>query len=131
MSDAQPVSIVRGADWVVCAERGVGVPEGIFGAVCQSCGVESPLFDDDSLPVAVWVLHHTAGEPEHTRFLFREEKHWRVVRRPEVGEGGGGGGRASPVAGFLDRAAGPAFVGLMCLLTALSGLLPALTTNHP
>ncbi|MDT0269051.1 hypothetical protein RM844_22450 [Streptomyces sp. DSM 44915] len=129
MTDNQAISIVRGADWVLCEERGAGAPEAIFGAECASCGEQSPLFDDDSLPVAVWSLHHTAGNPEHARFLFRTEKHWRVVRRPEAGEAGGGGGRASPVAGFLDRAAGPAFVGLMCLLTALSGLLPVLTTH--
>ncbi|WP_062204424.1 hypothetical protein [Streptomyces sp. NBRC 109706] len=122
---AEPVSIVRGADWVLCEERGAGAPAAIYGAECFSCGQRSPLFDDDALPVAVWCLQHSQQEPRHTRYLSRTEKHWRVERRPEEAEGGGDG-RASPVGAFLDRAVGPAFVGVMCLLTAASGLLPAL-----
>ncbi|UED86327.1 hypothetical protein [Streptomyces profundus] len=123
----EPVSIVRGADRVLCEERGVGAPEAIYGAECFHCGQLSPLFDDDALPVAVWCLQHSQQEPTHTRYLARTERHWRVEPRPEEREGGGDG-RASPVGAFLERTAGPAFVGVMCLLTAAAGLLPALTT---
>ncbi|RMI42863.1 DUF7848 domain-containing protein [Streptomyces triticirhizae] len=110
--------IVRGADWVLVAERGPGVPDGIYGAECMSCEARSPLFDDDELPVAVWSIQHTAEYPEHTLFLARTERHWRVVPRPHET-----GPEQPPDAGGV---LGPAFVGLMCLLTALSGLLPAL-----
>ncbi|MDT0265800.1 hypothetical protein RM844_05795 [Streptomyces sp. DSM 44915] len=126
MTDQRHHSIVLGADWVLCEERAAGAPEAIHDAECLACGQRSPLFDNDALPVAVWALQHTQQAPDHDRFLFRTEQHWRAVRRPDAGEGGGG--RASPVGAFLDRAAGPAFVGLMCLLTALSGLLPTLTS---
>ncbi|UED85601.1 hypothetical protein [Streptomyces profundus] len=102
----------------------MGAPEAIYGAECFSCGQLSPLFDDDALPVAVWALQHAQQEPTHTRYLARTERHWRVERRPEEN---GVRGRASPVGAFLDRTAGPAFVGAMCLLTAAAGLLPALT----
>ncbi|SOD64872.1 hypothetical protein SAMN06297387_119124 [Streptomyces zhaozhouensis] len=115
MSDTH---VVRGADRVLIQERGPGVPEGIHGAECMSCEAVSPLFDDDSLPVAVWALQHSQDQPDHTLFLARTERHWRVVPRPDDPPP-----PSSPGPGF----AGPAFVGLMCLLTALSGLLPALT----
>ncbi|WP_062211453.1 hypothetical protein [Streptomyces sp. NBRC 109706] len=111
--------IVKGADWVLVEERGPGVPEGIHGAECMTCDARSPLFDNDSLPVAVWSIHHSQDHPGHTLFLARTERHWRVIARedlppaPPPGDGGGG-------------VVGPVFVGLMCLLTALSGLLPAL-----
>ncbi|KAB8159514.1 hypothetical protein FH609_028415 [Streptomyces sp. 3MP-14] len=111
--------IVRGAEWVLVKERGPGVPEGIYGAECMSCEARSPLFDDDELPVAVWSLQHTAEFPEHTLFLARTERHWRVVPRPHDPAPA----QRPDTGGVL----GPAFVGLMCLLTALSGLLPALT----
>ncbi|MDT0270678.1 hypothetical protein RM844_30840 [Streptomyces sp. DSM 44915] len=126
LADAvERVSIVKGADWVLCEERGVGAPEAIYGVECLGCGAASPLFDNDPLPVAVWALQHTQQLPEHTRFLSRIERHWRVVRRPDADPEAEGQAAAGPVAAFLDQAAGPAFVGLMCLLTALSGLLPA------
>ncbi|RMI46001.1 DUF7848 domain-containing protein [Streptomyces triticirhizae] len=111
--------IVRGADWVLVKERGPGVPEGIYGAECMSCEARSPLFDDDELPVAVWSIQHTAEYPEHTLFLARTERHWRVVPRPHET-----GPEQPPESGGV---LGPAFVGLMCLLTALAGFLPALT----
>ncbi|GAA3853773.1 hypothetical protein [Streptomyces sedi] len=111
--------IVRGADRVLIQERGPGVPEGIYGAECMSCEAVSPLFDDDSLPVAVWALQHSQDRPDHTLFLARTECHWRVVPRPDD---------PPPAASSGSDFLGPAFVGLMCLLTALSGLLPALTS---
>ncbi|KAB8169942.1 hypothetical protein FH609_006690 [Streptomyces sp. 3MP-14] len=114
-------SIIRGADWVLCEERGEGVPDGIYGVACMSCEAASPLFDDEQTPCGVWALHHTQERPDHTLFLARTERHWRVVRRPEPEDPAA----ARPT--VLDRALGPAFVGLMCLLTAASGYLPLLT----
>ncbi|TNM25792.1 hypothetical protein [Streptomyces sedi] len=87
----------------------------------MTCAEESPLFDDDTLPVAVWGVQH-AQQTSHTRFLFRTEKHWVVVRREDRESEPEG----PPAAG--GSFAGPAFVGLMCLLTAASGFLPLLTT---
>ncbi|RMI46708.1 DUF7848 domain-containing protein [Streptomyces triticirhizae] len=113
------VSIVRGSDRVLVEERGPGVPEGIFGVDCMTCEATSPLFDDDPLPVAVWAIQHSQDQPEHTLFLARTERHWRVVPRPDP--------PAEPSTHRGGSVLGPAFVGLMCLLTALSGLLPALT----
>ncbi|GAA3886795.1 hypothetical protein [Streptomyces sedi] len=110
--------IVRGADRVLVQARGPGVPEGIHGVACMTCEATSPLFDDDPLPTAVWAIQHSQDHPEHTFFLARTERHWRVLPRtdppaPPPARGSGGFG-------------GPAFVGLMCLLTALAGLLPGL-----
>ncbi len=127
MSDAKPRPVVvKGADWVLCEERGEGAPEAIYGAECLACGARSPLFDNEALPVAVWALQHTAQQPDHARFLSRTERHWRALRRPEP-EPGGQPPPPGPVVAFLNQAAGPAFVALMCLLTARSGLLPTLT----
>ncbi|KAB8165754.1 hypothetical protein FH609_015180 [Streptomyces sp. 3MP-14] len=113
----EEASIVKGADWVLCEERGPGVPEGIYGVACMTCEARSPLFDDDQLPVAVWAIQHVQQEPAHRQFIATTERHWRVHPRS---------GPTPPAPdSFLQRAAGPAFVGLMCLLTALAGLLPA------
>ena len=112
--------IVRSADRVLVEERGPGVPAGIYGAECMRCEARSPLFDDDPLPVSVWAIQHAQDRPDHTLFLARTERHWRVVPRPDP----------TPPPQPVDRigeVAGPAFVGLMCLLTALAGLLPVLT----
>ncbi|KAB8166375.1 hypothetical protein FH609_023765 [Streptomyces sp. 3MP-14] len=111
--------IIRAADWVLCEERGPGVPEGIHGAECMTCDARSPLFDNDPTPIAVWCVQHTQEHPDHTLYLARTEKHWRVVPRPDE--------TPAPADDRTARVLGPAFVGLMCLLTALSGLLPALT----
>ncbi|SOD64028.1 hypothetical protein SAMN06297387_1147 [Streptomyces zhaozhouensis] len=117
MSDGP--AIVLAADWVLTEERGTGAPEAIYGVDCMTCEARSPLFDDDHLPVAVWAIQHTQQEPTHTLFLSRVEKHWRVLRRPEP-EPATGNDRRS------ERIWGPVFVGLMCLLTAAAGFLPAL-----
>ncbi|GAA3889286.1 hypothetical protein [Streptomyces sedi] len=109
--------IVKSADWVLTKERGSGVPEGIHGAECMACGANSPLFDDDALPVAVWSIQHVQEHPEHTLFLARTESHWRVVPRPDED--------SPPPPPDSGGVFGPVFVGLMCLLTALSGFLPA------
>ena len=109
--------IVRGADRVLIQERGPGVPEGIYAAECMSCEAKSPLFDDDPLPIAVWAIQHSQNQPDHALFLARTERHWRVIARPDPPQ---------PPAPGNGGLAGPAFVGLMCLLTALAGLLPGL-----
>ena len=110
--------IVKGADWVVVEEKGPGVPKGIHGVECMTCEEKSPLVDDDSLPVAAWAIHHTRDHPEHQLFLAHTERHWRVVARPDP--------PSPPPENGTGGFAGPAFVGLMCLLTALAGLLPGL-----
>ncbi|WP_062208245.1 hypothetical protein [Streptomyces sp. NBRC 109706] len=126
-----PYPIVRGADWVVSEERGPGVPQVIYGAECLSCDARSPLVDDDAQPVTVWVIEHTRDTADHGRFLIRSEKHWRVDCPTEPPAGPPAGPSAAPepprrpVADFVDRAFGPTFVGLMCLLTAATGLLMA------
>ncbi|WP_062203937.1 hypothetical protein [Streptomyces sp. NBRC 109706] len=116
--------IIKGADWVLTDDHGPGAPSGIYGVECMVCEARSPLFDDDAKPVAVWCLHHTAQHPDHDLFLARAEKHWQVVRRRHEDENPPPPQR--PVLAFLDRAFGPAFVGLMCLGTALTGYLIAL-----
>ncbi|SOD62766.1 hypothetical protein SAMN06297387_107140 [Streptomyces zhaozhouensis] len=117
--DPHAASIVKAADRVLIQERGPGVPEGIYGAECMSCEALSPPSGDDSLPVAVWAVQHSQDHPEQTLFLARTERHWRVVPRADA---------PPPTAPSGPGPVGPAFVGLMCLLTALSGLLPALTS---
>ncbi|WP_062218031.1 hypothetical protein [Streptomyces sp. NBRC 109706] len=118
-------AIIRSADWVLTDEHGAGAPEGIFGVECMTCEARSPLFDNDQQPVAVWAIHHVQEQPEHDLFLARAEKHWRAVRRRHEDEDPPHA-PAGTAAGFLDRAFGPTFVGLMCLITALSGYLMAL-----
>ncbi len=121
--------IIRSADWVLSEERGAGAPRAIYGAECMTCGDRSTLADDDAQPVAVWCIFHTQQDPHHDLFLVRAEKHWRVHPREhedETEDGEGGRPASHPIVAFFDRAFGPSFVGLMCLLTALSGYLLAL-----
>ncbi|WP_062205332.1 hypothetical protein [Streptomyces sp. NBRC 109706] len=115
-------------NWLLAPVREQGAPEGIFGGECVTCGELSPLVDDDPQPVAIWAIRHTQREPSHGLFLFRAEKHWRVERCADgiEGDAEARSGR-HPVAEFFDRAFGPAFVGLMCLLTAFAGYLMAYT----
>ncbi|UED84088.1 hypothetical protein [Streptomyces profundus] len=117
--------IIKGADWVLTDEHGPGAPDGIYAVECMACTARSPLFDNDAHPVAVWAINHTQENPDHGLFLARAEKHWRVVRRRHEDESPGPAPQ-KPVVAFLDRAFGPAFVGLMCLCTALTGYLIAL-----
>ncbi|UED84874.1 hypothetical protein [Streptomyces profundus] len=119
-----PYPVARGADWSVSEERGRGVPRVIYGAECLTCDARSPVVEDDAQPVTVWVIEHTRETPDHGRFLIRGEKHWRVdcptAPTPPAPEP-----RRGPVAAFVDRAFGPTFVGLMCVLTVATGLLMA------
>ncbi|UED86568.1 hypothetical protein [Streptomyces profundus] len=110
-------------NWLLAPVRAEGAPKGIFGGECVTCGEQSPLVDDDPQPVAIWAIRHTQREPSHGLFLFRAEKHWRVERCAAANAAADAAGGRHPVAEFFDRAFGPAFVGLMCLLTAFAGYL--------
>ncbi|UED83269.1 hypothetical protein [Streptomyces profundus] len=121
MSVVEP-RVVKGADWILSEVRERGAPPAIQAAECMSCDARSPLVDDaDPQRMAVWAIGHSQQEPEHTMFLLRTEKHWRVQHLVQGVED------VEPVEG--EQAVGwfgPVFVGLMCLLTAAAGLLPAL-----
>ncbi|UED85697.1 hypothetical protein [Streptomyces profundus] len=120
--------LIRSADWVLSEERGAGAPQAIYGAECMTCGDRSTLADNDAQPVAVWCIFHTQQDPDHDLFLVRAEKHWRVHPRDDEGDDENADGTPAPhpIAAFFDKAFGPSFVGLMCLLTALTGYLLAL-----
>ncbi|WP_442811931.1 DUF7848 domain-containing protein [Streptomyces sp. NBC_01803] len=92
-------AVIRGAEWVLSAERAEGAPDGIYGAECLWCGEASPLVDDDSKPVGMWALDHALRLGlDHGQFLVTSQRHWRVD--PVVPAGGAG----RPVRERLPRA---------------------------
>lgn len=86
-----PEVILKGAEWVLSAERAEGAPDAIYGAECMTCEAESGLVDDDPKPVEVWALEHTRQHGlAHSQFLVTTQKHWRVdpLRRGPESEPG-------------------------------------------
>lgn len=71
-------SIIKAAAWTLRLETGEGVPQGIYSAVCLSCGAESEATDNERLPVEVWALKHTGLIPGHRRFKAKAETFWCV-----------------------------------------------------
>ncbi|WP_062214219.1 hypothetical protein [Streptomyces sp. NBRC 109706] len=118
--------VVKGADWILSEVRDRGAPPAVQGAECMTCEARSPLVDDvDPQRMAVWAIGHTQQRPEHTMFLLRTEKHWRVQHLVQDFAANEPEEPMTPdeqTGGWF----GPVFVGLMCLLTAAAGLLPAL-----
>ncbi|WP_456112187.1 DUF7848 domain-containing protein [Streptomyces specialis] len=85
-------AVIRGAEWVVSAERAECAPDGLYGARCLRCGAGSPLSDNDPKPVGMWALDHTRWLGlEHSQFVVTSQRHWRVdpalpvarVKRPD------------------------------------------------
>ncbi|MFD6691131.1 hypothetical protein ACFWEV_35365 [Streptomyces bacillaris] len=119
--------VVKGADWILSEVRDRGAPPAIQGAECMTCEARSPLVDDvDPQRMAVWAIGHTQQQPRHTMFLLRTEKHWRVQHLVQDFAAAADEVTAEESDEQTGGWFGPVFVGLMCLLTAGAGLLPAL-----
>jgi hypothetical protein len=87
-------TILKGAEWVLQAERAEGAPEAIYSVACLTCTAESGRFDNDPKPVSVWAINHTRQlGAAHCQFIVTTEKHWRVDRV----RGGGGNGERTMV----------------------------------
>ncbi|GHH82254.1 DUF7848 domain-containing protein [Streptomyces capitiformicae] len=71
--------IIKAAEWTLTPETDEGTPQGIYSAVCLTCGSESPASDGERLPVEVWVLKHTGLNPRHRQFKAGAETFWRVT----------------------------------------------------
>ncbi|WP_405804833.1 hypothetical protein [Streptomyces sp. NBC_01187] len=75
-------TILKGTEWSLSAETGLGAPEAIYGVRCMTCASESGLVDDDPRPVGVWAIDHTRNHPSHRQHLLTTQKHWRVDPTP-------------------------------------------------
>jgi hypothetical protein len=75
--------VLRGAEYVLHAERAAGAPEAAYVAECLQCRAESGLVDYDPKPVAVWSIEHTRHYGlAHSQFLVTTQRHWRVGPLP-------------------------------------------------
>ncbi|PAZ16248.1 hypothetical protein CLM62_08995 [Streptomyces sp. SA15] len=72
-------SIIKAAEWTLGPETGEGAPQGIYSAVCLTCGAKAQPTDDERLPVEVWALEHTGLNPGHRQFKAVAETFWRVT----------------------------------------------------
>lgn len=79
-----PHVIIRGAEWVLSAERARGAPDARYGVACMLCEAASEWADNDPKPVGMWALHHTQQHPAHRQFLATSQRHWRVDRVASV-----------------------------------------------
>ncbi|WP_059008207.1 DUF7848 domain-containing protein [Streptomyces specialis] len=128
--------VIKGAEWVLSAERAQGAPDGIYEARCLWCGAESPMVDDDSRPVGMWALDHTRRLGlEHGQFVVTSQRHWRVdpvvpggeVRRP-VGVRSSGA-HARPRWGMRRLGRGVARLVVRWAVAMSARWLPALTAG--
>lgn len=72
-------SIIKAAEWTLGPETRSGAPDGIYSAVCVTCGAEARPTDNERLPVEVWALRHTGVNPTHRQFKAMAETFWRVT----------------------------------------------------
>lgn len=137
-------TILKGAEWVLAPETGLGVPDGIYGAQCMLCAEHSGLTDADDRPAMVWSMEHTRAHPDHRQYLVTARRHWRVDPAPRpaaqpapperlIGEaerpppdrhvrpprsrrrGTAVGARVARLGRLIGRLAGPAFLITVCL----------------
>jgi hypothetical protein len=74
--------ILKGAYWVLHAERSAGAPEAMYGAECMRCDAASGWVDNDVKPVGMWALTHTQQLGlDHSQFIVTTQTHWRVDSR--------------------------------------------------
>lgn len=72
-------SIITAAEWTLKSDSDDGIPEGVYSAVCLSCGAASERTDNERLTVEVWALKHTGLNPDHGRFKAMVETFWAVT----------------------------------------------------
>ncbi|WP_326597114.1 DUF7848 domain-containing protein [Streptomyces sp. NBC_01803] len=97
-------AVIRGAEWVLSAERAEGAPDGIYGAECLWCGEASPLVDNDQKPVGMWALDHALRLGlDHGQFLVTSQRHWRVDPVVPAGDAGRPAGERPPRAHARPR----------------------------
>ncbi|MGP3969954.1 DUF7848 domain-containing protein [Streptomyces sp. 6N223] len=75
-------TIRRTAAWVLSAERAPEAPHAVCGAACMACPAESAWVDNDSTPVELWAINHTAQRGlSHSQFSVTTQSHWTVDPR--------------------------------------------------
>jgi hypothetical protein len=75
--------ILKGAEWVLSAERAAQAPAALYVAQCLVCQAESAVVDNDPKPAGVWAIEHARRTGrDHCQFRVTTEKHWRVDPTP-------------------------------------------------
>lgn len=101
-------TIIKGAEWVLSAERAEGAPDAMYRVECMTCESASRWTDNDPRPVGMWALLHTQTWPDHRQFLATTQDHWRVDRVPQRAESPPGPATPAEAVRPLTAGAAPA-----------------------
>lgn len=70
------------AAWVLAAERAPQAPQAGYEVECVNCGARSGHVPDESTPVELWAIRHTAQHGLlHSQFAQTTLAYWAVVPR--------------------------------------------------